>query len=304
MNPYDIVFIGQLGTGTIFPFKGSPFIEQASPVVFAAMAASCLGKKIATVTQVTEDEEYLLGPLKTAGVDLFVERGETMQYRVVFKTADIDQRQPFLIKGAKQFVIEDIPPFEPCLMHLCCAGAPKSQLELIRGLRARGFRLSVDMQGFMLQPDRETGALHLKDIHEKKEILGIADFVKMDALEAKVLTGADALQEQANILEGWGSAETIITSSQGALAQCAGKATFAKFTNESTRGRMGRGDTLIGSYLPQRLDHSVEESLQFAAALTSIKIESPGPFRGSLDDVLERMGKSLLGEISAGDQKR
>jgi sugar/nucleoside kinase (ribokinase family) len=304
MKPYDIVFIGQLGTGTIIPFEGSPFIEQASPVLFAAIAASCLGKKTAAVTRVPEGEEYLLGPLKTAGVDLFVERGEIVQYRVVFKTADIDQRQPFLIKGAKQFVIDDIPPFEPCLMHLCCVGAPQSQLELMRGLRARGFRLSVDMQGFVLQPDSETGALHPKDVHEKKEILSIADFVKVDALEAKVLTGADALQEQANILEGWGSAETIITSSQGALVQRTGKATFAKFTNASTRGRMGRGDTLIGSYLLHRLDHSVEDSLQFAAALTSIKIESPGPFRGSLDDVLERMGKSPLGEISAGDQKR
>jgi sugar/nucleoside kinase (ribokinase family) len=304
MKPYDIVFIGQLGTGTIIPFEGSPFIEQASPVLFAAIAASCLGKKTAAVTRVPEGEEYLLGPLKTAGVDLFVERGEIVQYRVVFKTADIDQRQPFLIKGAKQFVIDDIPPFEPCLMHLCCVGAPQSQLELMRGLRARGFRLSVDMQGFVLQPDSETGALHPKDVHEKKEILSIADFVKVDALEAKVLTGADALQEQANILEGWGSAETIITSSQGALVQRTGKATFAKFTNASTRGRMGRGDTLIGSYLAHRLDHSVEDSLQFAAALTSIKIESPGPFRGSLDDVLERMGKSPLGEISAGDQKR
>jgi sugar/nucleoside kinase (ribokinase family) len=304
MKPYDIVFIGQLGTGTIIPFEGSPFIEQASPVLFAAIAASCLGKKTAAVTRVPEGEEYLLGPLKTAGVDLFVERGEIVQYRVVFKTADIDQRQPFLIKGAKQFVIDDIPPFEPCLMHLCCVGAPQSQLELMRGLRARGFRLSVDMQGFVLQPDSETGALHPKDVHEKKEILSIADFVKVDALEAKVLTGADALQEQANILEGWGSAETIITSSQGALVQRTGKATFAKFTNASTRGRMGRGDTLIGSYLQHRLDHSVEDSVQFAAALTSIKIESPGPFRGSLDDVLERMGKSPLGEISAGDQKR
>jgi len=303
MKPYDIVFVGQLGTGTIIPFQGSPFIEQA-PVLFAAIAASCFGKKIATVTRVSEDEEYFLGPLKTAGVDLFVERGETMRYRIVFKTADIDQRQAFLIKSAKPFVIGDMPPFEPCLMHLCCMGAPESQLELLRGLRARGFRLSVDMQGLMLQPDSETGALHPKDVHEKKEIMSIADFVKVDALEAKVLTGADAPQEQANILEGWGSAETIITSSQGALVQRAGKAAFAKFTNGNTRGRMGRGDTFIGSYLQHRLNHSVEDSLEFAAALTSIKIESPGPFRGSLAEVFERMGKSLPGEISAGDQKR
>lgn len=45
----------------------------------------------------------------------------------------------------------------------------------------------------------------------------------------------------------------------------------------------------MGSYLAPRLDHPVEDSLQFAAALTSIKMESGGPFGGSLEDVLERM---------------
>ena len=52
---------------------------------------------------------------------------------------------------------------------------------------------------------------------------------------------------------------------------------------------MGRGDTFFGAYLARRLDHSVEDSLRFAAALTSIKMESTGPFSGSLEDVIERM---------------
>ena len=100
MNHYDIVFIGQLGTGTIVPFEGSPFVELGSPVLFAPIAASCLGKRIATVTRVSESEEYLLEPLKTAGVDLFVQPGEIAQYRVVFPTANVDQRQVFHIKGS------------------------------------------------------------------------------------------------------------------------------------------------------------------------------------------------------------
>jgi hypothetical protein len=33
----------------------------------------------------------------------------------------------------------------------------------------------------------------------------------------------------------------------------------------------------------------VHESLRFAATLASIKMETPGPFRGSLEDVLSRM---------------
>jgi sugar/nucleoside kinase (ribokinase family) len=266
-------------------------------MLFAAIAASCLGKRIAAVTRISGSEESFLEPLKTAGIDLFVQPGESYQYSVVFATANVDQRQGFRTKVGEPFVISDIPPFEPCLLHLCCVGVRKFHLDLMRALKARGFRLSVDMQSFVIQADHETGtgATHLEDVPEKKEIVSMADFVKLDAMEAQILTGTDALRDQADILEEWGCSETIITCSEGALARSKGKTTFEKFTNRSTRGRMGRGDTIMGSYLARRLDHSVEDSLRFAAALTSIKMESTGPFRGSLEDVIERMDSPFPG---------
>jgi sugar/nucleoside kinase (ribokinase family) len=60
------------------------------------------------------------------------------------------------------------------------------------------------------------------------------------------------------------------------------------------QGRTGRGDTTFGSYLARRLECGVVESLKFAAALASIKMERPGPFSGSLEQVLERMGPPRL----------
>ena len=56
----------------------------------------------------------------------------------------------------------------------------------------------------------------------------------------------------------------------------------SKFTfpwkNKNSVGRTGRGDTVFISYLGSRLNKKPEESLKFAAALTSLKLESPGPF--------------------------
>jgi sugar/nucleoside kinase (ribokinase family) len=296
MNHYDIVFIGHFATGIIVPFEGPPFVEQGSPILFAPIAASCLGKRIAAVTQISESKEYLLEPLKTAGVDLFLQSGEIAQYRIVFPTTNVDERQAFIIKPGGDITVSAIPPFEPCLVHLCTMGVREFQLDLMRALKSRGFRLSVDIQGFVLQTDDETGILHHKDVPEKKEILAMASFVKLDAVEAQILTGTDVLQDQADILEDWGSSETVITSSEGVLARSKGKTTFVKFTNRSTQGRMGRGDTVMGSYLARRLDHSVEDSLKFATALTSIKMESVGPFMGSLDDVVKRMESPFLSQ--------
>jgi sugar/nucleoside kinase (ribokinase family) len=289
MNTYDIVFVGPMGTGTIVPFMGVSFIEESSPVGFGSIAASCLGKKIATVTKISEGKEYLLEPIRAKGIDLFTRPGEISEIRVSLPSANPDERQAFVIKAGASFCIDDIPSFEPCLIHLCCFGDRSIQLNLMRALKARGFRLSVDMQGFVFQTDAKTGAVHLEDVPDKTEILAMADFAKVDAMEAQTLTGAEVLQDQADVLENWGSSETIITCSEGALARSNGTTTYLKFTNSTTAGRMGRGDTVMGSYLACRLDHSVEYSLRFAVALTSLKLDAPGPFKGSLEQVLSRM---------------
>lgn len=292
MHEYDVVFMGHISIDTVVPFQGPSFTEECSPVTFAAVAASRPGRRIAAITKIRENEESLLGYLKDAGVDLFVQPGDVIEYRIVFPTESVDQRQIYHIDVGEPFTVAEIPPFEPCLIHLCCFDAWEFLPELMRGLKARGFRLSVDMQGVMLQAD-ETGVVRLRDVPEKKEILSMADFVKLDVVEAGILTGTAVLEDQADILEEWGSSETVITSSEGVLAQSKGKSAFAKFTNKGIRGRMCRGDTCIGAYLTRRLDHSIVDSVRFAAALTSIKLESPGPFKGSLDEVVERMDQAI-----------
>jgi sugar/nucleoside kinase (ribokinase family) len=293
MNHHDILFIGHMAVGTVVPFGGSSFVERGSPVLFASIAASRVGKRISAATKIPEGEEYLLEPMRAAGIDLNVRPGGIIRHRIVFPSANVDERQTVFVEGPDEVIaINDTLPFEPCLVHLCWIGPRKSQLDLMRALKARGFRLSVDMQNFMFQADEGTGIVHFEDIPEKKEILSMADFVKLDAVEAIILTGADDLQDQAEILKGWGSSETIITCSEGVLVQNNGKSSFAKFVNRSNEGRMGRGDTFMGAYLARRLDYSAEESLRFAAALTSIKLESPGPFVGSVQDVIERMRAS------------
>lgn len=295
MNRYDIVFIGHLAMATIVPFEGPSFAEWGGPAFFGPLAASCLTRKIASVTRIAENEAELLSPLKTAGIDLFVQDRAIAQIRVVHPNTSVDERQIFLIKRGGCFTIDDMPPIDPCLIHLGGLSDREFPMEFMLKLKAKGFRLSVDMQSFLWHVDSQSRLIHLGDIAEKQEILHMVDFVKLDVMEAKALTGSDVIHEQAEMLEDWGSSETVITSSEGVLGHSKGRSTFAKFTNRSTKGRTGRGDTFSGAYLARRLDHGVENSLRFAAALTSIKMESTGPFRGSLDEVIERMPDSFPG---------
>ncbi len=53
----------------------------------------------------------------------------------------------------------------------------------------------------------------------------------------------------------------------------------------SLAGRTGRGDTCFATYVGRRLSASPEEATRLAAAVTTLKQERPGPWRGTLAQV-------------------
>jgi sugar/nucleoside kinase (ribokinase family) len=147
----------------------------------------------------------------------------------------------------------------------------------------------VDLQSFVRQVDPVTREIKFGDVQDKETIVSLMDKVKLDIVEAKILTGTDDLEEAGVRIESWGCPEVLITQAQGVLARVNGRTYYAKFSNRSVVGRTGRGDTTFAAYLSWRLEHGVEESLRFAAALVSLKMESPGPFQGTLDEVVKRI---------------
>jgi sugar/nucleoside kinase (ribokinase family) len=115
------------------------------------------------------------------------------------------------------------------------------------------------------------------------------DKVKLDVVEARILTGTDDLEQAAIAVESWGGREIMITHAEGVLLRENGRTYYERFSNSSIVGRTGRGDTTFAAYFGWRLEHDIAESLRFAAALVSIKMEARGPFKGTVEDVLKRI---------------
>ena len=147
--------------------------------------------------------------------------------RVIYPTADVDERQLFLITSAGFFRIEEMPPLEPCLVHLGGLSDQEFTLDFMEALKKQGFRLSVDMQSFVWQVDQTSRTIHYRDVPEKRDIFRMVDCVKLDVNEARWLTGTDDLFAAAEMLDGWGSRETVITrAGTGVLARREGKNYF------------------------------------------------------------------------------
>jgi sugar/nucleoside kinase (ribokinase family) len=290
MKSYDLVFIGHVTIDEIDAKEGSAVGVPGGAPYFGTFAACWSKKRIAVVTRMAQEDAPLLEPLKAAGIDVYLQPvPSTTRMRVVHPTGNPDERLMFQTQNAGFFVSADVPPLEPCLIHLGALTDREFTLEFMQQLKQRGFRLSVDMQDFVRQVDTETGVIHFRDVPNKRELVGLADVVKLDIVEAEVLTGTANKEKAAKLVEEWGAIDTILTSSDGALVRSKGNTYFERYTNRSSQGRTGRGDTTTGAYLARRIDHPVQESLRFAVALASIKMETPGPFRGSIEEVLARM---------------
>jgi sugar/nucleoside kinase (ribokinase family) len=274
----------------VIPYQEEMRVAPGSAVMCGALAAARVGKKVAVVTRMAPKDDDILESMRHNKIEIYATpTAETTYMKVVHPTADVDERQIYQLSNAGFFSLADIPTMAVRQMHLAGITDQEFDLDFIRGLKKKGYRLSVDMQSFVRHVDPITHLIAFGDVSDKKEIVSLVDMVKLDIVEAKVLTGTDDLEQAALVIESWGCPEILITKSDGVLARVNGKTYYEKFSNQSVVGRTGRGDTTFAAYLARRLDHDVTESLKFAAALVSIKMEAPGPFNGTLGDVLARM---------------
>lgn len=287
---YDVTFVGHMCYDEIIPFGGKPVVAPGSAVLCGAMVAARVGRKVAAVVKMSRQDEKILQPMKDVGVDTYlIPSAETTYSRVLHESENVDERKLTIVKTAGLIAIADVPKLNSTCVHLAGISDTEFDLALMKGLKSRGYSLSADMQSFVRHVTPVTHEIQFSDVENKREIAGMMDKLKLDVVEARILTGTEDLEKAAIIVESWGCPEILITHSQGVLARVKGETHYEKFSNRSVAGRTGRGDTTFAAYLSWRLDHGVAESLKFAAALVSIKMETPGPFKGTLEDVAKRL---------------
>ena len=290
MSKYGITFIGHMCYDEVTPFGEELIIAPGSAVLCGAMVAARVGVKTAAVVKMSLDDEHITQPMEDLGVDVFIIPAECTTYsRVLHKSENVDERDITLLKTAGLIRTDDIPELDSRYVHLAGISDSEFDMALIDGLKSRGCNLSTDMQSYVRQIRPITREIDFGDVKDKREIVSKMDMVKLDVVEARVLTGTDDLAKAALIVESWGCPEVMITQSKGVLARVNGVNYYEEFSNNSVIGRTGRGDTTFAAYQSWRLGHDAAESLKFAAALVSIKMETYGPFKGTLDDVYKRI---------------
>jgi sugar/nucleoside kinase (ribokinase family) len=283
---YDMVTIGHI-TDDILNDRGtvSRFIGGAA--YFSSFAAKRSGAELLVVTKLAPKDFGLLDGLRQEGIEVIALPGiHTTSIENIFETEDVDRRKVNLLSQAEPFRLEEIPDVQTEIFNLAGLFHGDIPPEMIQPL-SRKARVGLDLQCILRTS--AGGIFSWIDWPEKQKYLPCITYLKADSLESRVITGTEDRREAAEILHDWGASEVLITHSSEVLAYD-GKEVFATpFNPSNLSGRTGRGDTCFAAYMTRRLNHGIEESLRYAAALTSIKMEKPGPFGGTIDEVLQRM---------------
>jgi len=284
---YDIAMIGHFAKDRIIAL-GKERTSAGGAVYYGSIPVSNIGFKVAVITRVADSDIEMIKPMEEYGVDVFPIASDVtsgIENRYIDETLERRECTPLAFAGAYDY--EDFPEIESKIWHIGSLIKGEVDFDLLEKISALG-RLSADAQGFVRA--MKNGKLEYEDWKEKIDALPLIEFLKCDAAEAEILTGLSDIKEAATKLKSWGAKEIVLTHPGGLMIHYEDKFFNTKFNPSVVRGRTGRGDTCISSYVAWRLEHDPEESCRFAAALCSLKMENEGPYTGTVEQVIEKMG--------------
>ena len=282
---YDIMIIGQITRDHNIDWDGREEFRAGGAVTFSGYAAAALGHSVAVLPK---GDSTIINPFdifKSSKVEKIfpVESRYCTEMQNTYFTADRERRRCLCTQMIEPYRPEDLPSEPARVYHLAGLVAGDIGPDMIKACAALG-DAALDVQA-VLRCRNADGTLELRDWPEKKEYLPLIRYLKTDAAEAEVLTGTDDREKAAFMLCEWGAKEVLITHNTEAIV-CDGERVYrAPLKARNLSGRTGRGDTTFAGYLGERLHRSIPEALEFAAALVSLKMETPGPFTGTRKDV-------------------
>ncbi len=281
---YDLMIVGPATRDLNIDYTGAEDRSTGGAVTFCTPAALAAGAKVFASVKISPEDGDIIEGFHMAPEDIALLPSEkTTLMKNVYFTPDRERRDASCPAQSGPIRPEEIPDVDCKLYHLAGLLYGDFPNELMEFLHGKGL-VSADAQGFLRH--NEAGKLCFHDWAEKEKYLPYMDFLKTDAAEAEILTGLTDRTEAARRLYDWGAKEILISHNTEMLAYDGKEIFTCPVKARNLSGRTGRGDTTFGSYLAMRMTGAgMKEALRYATACVSLKMETPGVFRGTRADV-------------------
>ncbi len=284
MESYDIMMLGPATRDLNIDYTGAEDRSAGGAVTFCTPAARAAGARVFAAVKIAPEDAELMDVFDLPETDkALLPSAKTTLMRNEYFTPDRERRKSRCDAQSDPILPAELPAVDFRLCHLAGLLYGDFPDELLEALHERAL-LSADAQGFLRHND--DGPMSLHDWEDKLRFLPYMDFFKTDAAEAELLTGLTDREAAARQLCAWGAKEVMVSHNSEMLVCRDGQIWTCPVKARNLSGRTGRGDTTFGSYLGMRMTgHDVASSLLYATACVSLKMETPGVFKGTHEDV-------------------
>lgn len=288
---YDICCIGHITLDKVVTTKAERHMAGGTAFYFSS-ALQQMDINYLLVTSVAESEMHYVDELREKGIEIWAYPSKHSVYFENIYGENQDNRTQNVLQQADPFTIDQLRDVESQIFHLGPLLATDIPTELIKYLSEKG-KVSLDAQGYLRKVENQK--VHPTDWPDKKIALQYVHALKVDEAEMTVLTGREDVETGAKILADWGVKEVVITNgSMGSTIYSDGVFYDIKaYPPDSAEDATGCGDTYMAGYLYSRSrGYDIARSGMFGAAIASLKMESPGPFTGTEQEIIDLMSKT------------
>jgi len=287
---YDITLIGNYTKDKIVTPSAVKHVDGGG-FNYGAHATIALGAKTAAITRLKKDDMHVVDNLTNIGIEAFPTYTDSSTHiELIYPTDDFDERTLIMPKSAGSFNSEQFKDIESKIFLVNASVRDEFKIQTLIDLEKKGSLIGIDLQGF-IRTRNKNNVLVNSLWNEKKEALELTHYLKADGVEAEFLTGESDLISAAKILKSFGPKEVIITHKNGVLVYDGINNYQQPFILDKIIGRSGRGDTCGASYVYKRLSLEPKEAIKWAAAATSLKMESDTPLKNTKEEIETRVQK-------------
>jgi sugar/nucleoside kinase (ribokinase family) len=290
LHAFDFVSVGAYTKDTIVTRSGIRQVDGGG-YSYSAHAARLAGLSVGAITRLAREDRGSTELLTRSGVQVMIhESPHSTIMRLEYPTANVDERILTVTDVAEPFLPQHVVDVQADAVLISASIRGEVPLEVVTTLRERCKLLGVDVQGFV-RIRTPQGQLAYEAWPEMSQVLALVDVLKTDAVEAEFLTGESDIRAAATKLAAYGPKEIVLTHRDGLLVLANGAYYAHPFLPVELRGRSGRGDTCVGSYLSYRVHGQPKEATRWATALTSLKLEAEGPIqreRAEVEELIRR----------------
>ena len=243
------------------------------------------GRDFRLVTSLAPSEMKAVDDLREMGihVDVIPSR-HTVFFENKYGENQNNRTQRVLAK-ADPFTLESLRDVHASIYHLGSLLADDFSIEIIEALSQRGL-VSVDSQGYLREVRGEQ--VHPVEWDDKLRAFKHIDVLKVNEHEMEILTGQNDPHNAALQLAEWGIGEVCVTLGNygSVILENDHFYDICAYPPKAVVDATGCGDTYSTGYLYMRSrGASPKEAGHFAAAMSTLKLEKSGPFRGTEDDI-------------------